>query len=40
LQYRSDYQGELQLDFSRENGIKVTPWRELNQHYWFDSPTP
>ena len=40
LLYRSDYQGELKLDFSREYGIKVTPWRALNQHYWYDSPTP
>ena len=36
LQYRSDYQGEIRLDFLREIGIQVTPWRSVNHHYWYD----
>lgn len=34
--YRSDYHGELQIDFMRNNPIKIEAWRQSQPRYWHD----
>ena len=34
--YRSDYQGELGIDFTKVSPIQIKSWRELQRKYWQD----
>ncbi len=34
--YRSDYHGELQIDFMHNDPIKIQAWRQSKPRYWHD----
>ena len=34
--YRSDYQGELEISFTKEKPIEIRAWRALQPRYWQD----
>ncbi len=36
LLYRSDYQGELEINFSKTLPISILAWREMQPKYWHD----
>ena len=34
--YRSDYQGEIDIDFSKAQALQVRAWRQIQPKYWQD----
>jgi beta-lactamase superfamily II metal-dependent hydrolase len=33
---RSDYDGAVQLDFTKMHAVKVLKWRKAERRYWHD----